>query len=140
MSVVRKQLARLIGAYPAATIDEEMIAAWTKRMGKCSPAVLTRTVDSLIDNCKFFPSVAEFVAFSGSETSRMKVARQADVRRDCTNCDGGWILIDTPTEGVYADGTLKVHTTAKPCRTCLPDTYENWRSGRYESRRSDSHL
>jgi len=134
MSVVKKQLTKLIAAYPAAKVNEEMLETWTKRMGRYSPSITTKTVDTLIDNCKFFPSVAEFAEFAESERLKEKQARTARTRGECHECEGGWVLIDTPVDGVYDDGTSKIKTTAKPCRTCLPEPYESWASGEYKPR------
>ena len=134
MSVVKKQLSRLIAAYPSATVDENMLGVWTKKMGKVAPAVLTRTVDTLIDNCRFFPSVAEFVEFADSENSRLRLVQQTNTRRDCNKCVGGWILHDEETGELNPRGEMKVESVAKPCIICLPDTYEKWSAGAYEPR------
>jgi hypothetical protein len=133
--VVKKQLARLISAYPAATVDEGMLETWMKRMGRYSPSIVTKTVDVLIDNCRFFPSVAEFAEMAESERMKEKQAKMATTRSACDTCVSGWVLHDEPTDKTYADGDPIVKTTASPCPTCLPDPYEKWRAGEYEPAR-----
>ena len=133
MSVNKQQLARLIAAYPAATVDEAMLETWMKRLGRYSPSIVTKTVDVLIDNCRFFPSVAEFSEMAGSEQTREKHAKSVGIRSRCDRCDAGWIEETGATE-VNSSGTSYVKTSVKPCATCLPDTHQKWKSGEYEQR------
>tara|TARA_Y100000296_G_C5138328_1_gene239523 strand:- start:23 stop:523 length:501 start_codon:yes stop_codon:yes gene_type:complete len=134
MSVVKKQLTKLIAAYPAAKVNDEMLETWTKRMGRYTPSIVTKTVDTLIDTCRFFPSVAQFAECAEAERSKEKQVQTARTRGECHECEGGWVYIDTPTEAVYANGTPKIDTTTKPCRTCLPEPYERWTAGEYKPR------
>ena len=134
MSVVKKQLAKLMAAYPASKVNEEMLPTWTNRMSRYTPSILTKTVDALIDTSPHFPSVARFAECAEAERLKEKQVRTARTRGECHECEGGWVYIDTPTEAVYADGTPKIDTTTKPCRTCLPEPYERWTAGEYKPR------
>ena len=134
MSVVTKQLTKLVNAYPAAKVNEEMLETWTKRMSRYTPSILTKTVDTLIDTSPYFPSVALFAERAEAERLKEKQVRTARTRGECHECEGGWVYIDTPTEGAYPDGTPKIDTTTKPCRTCLPEPYERWVAGEYKPR------
>jgi len=134
VNVNKQQLARLIAAYPAATVDEAMLETWMKRLGRYSPSIVTKTVDVLIDNCRFFPSVAEFAEMAESERTKEKQAKSAMTRKACTRCDAGWIEQTEPTGTMGARGEPIVNTSVKPCATCLPDTHQRWRSGEYEPR------
>ena len=134
MSVVEKQLTKLVNAYPAVKVNDEMVEAWTKRMSRYTSSIMTKTVDALIDTCRFFPSVAQFAECAEAERLKEKQVRTARTRGECHECEGGWVYIDTPTEAVYANGTPKIDTTTKPCRTCLPEPYERWTAGEYKPR------
>jgi hypothetical protein len=134
MSVVTKQLIKLINAYPAVKANDEMVETWTKRMSRYTPSIMTKTVDTLIDTCRFFPSVAQFAECAEAERLKEKQVQTARTRGECHECEGGWVYIDTPTEAVYANGTPKIDTTTKPCRTCLPEPYERWTAGEYKPR------
>jgi hypothetical protein len=135
MSVAATQLARLISAYPSANVDEEMLGVWTKKMGSFPPAIMTRTVDTLIENCKFFPSVAEFVSFAGSESAKQRAVQHSQTRRDCAKCDEGWKLEDVVCR-LESNYPNRIVMEARPCPVCLPDTYTKWKAGEYEMRRN----
>jgi hypothetical protein len=124
--IVKTQLGRLVAAYPTANVDEQMLNVWMNKMRKYPPSVLTKTVDVLIDSCKFFPSLAEFSEFAQSERTKETLARQSEVRRDCQDCFSGWIDDHFEKDGKRVEAF-------RPCPTCLPDGYEKWKAGEYAS-------
>ena len=108
---------KLLGAYPqsfdAGAMRPTYLGAWED----LPDAVVSRTVDWFVKNWQRCPTLNEFMAEAQNE---QRSQRRINQKQNMANCQKCWVEVDTSKD------------TWKPCDTCLPDTFEQWREGAYQ--------
>jgi len=119
MKLHEQALNRMYDHYPNILNRVVMVQTWMPEISNFSIAVVARTVDYFVREWDRCPSLDEFMKRCESENKKQTSIRRKDSMNDCPVCDNGFITTD---EDPY---------TVKPCRNCLPETYENWATGEY---------
>ena len=107
----------LLNAYPEVIATDKMRETYLVVWRNLPLPVVKRTVDRFIEKWARCPSLDEFEIEADIEAQRQSVALRRERMDQCTRCDAGWVLVNDDA--------------VRPCSNCLPDTYENWATGKY---------
>lgn len=111
---------KLLGAYPQSFDAGAMRPTYLRAWEDLPDAVVSRTVDWFVKNWERCPTLNEFMVQAKSEGASQHRINRVKNMANCQKCYSGFIEVDVEKD------------TWKPCDTCLPDTFEQWREGAYE--------
>ncbi len=120
MSIKEQAFDKLIGSFPKSFDGGQMRQTYLKAWQELPDSVVSRTVDHFVKNSDKCPSLSEFMGKAKSEGSSQRRINRAQSLANCKKCYSGFIEVDVEKD------------TWKPCDTCLPDTFQQWRDGEYE--------
>jgi|TARA_R110002020_G_scaffold50348_7_gene142349 hypothetical protein len=109
---------KLLNAYPNSYDGGNMRALWTDTWAAYDNSVIVRTVDHVVRTWQRCPSLDEFMQQVAVEIERQNFVARKERMEACNKCLTGFI--ETKPDFF------------RPCEDCLPEGYEQWRSGNYE--------
>jgi len=120
VSIKEQAFDKLIGSFPKSFDGGQMRTTYLKAWQELPDSVVSRTVDHFVRKGDKCPSLSEFMAAAKTEGSSQRRANRAQSLANCQKCHSGWVEHNEKQD------------TWTPCQSCLPDTFEQWRDGKYK--------
>lgn len=118
MNIQEEAFDKLLAAYPNSYGSSNMRPLWLDTWSGYSSSVIVRTVNHIIRTWHRCPSLDEFMKEATQEIEKQKVVARKEQMATCVKCHFGFV--ETKPDFF------------RPCEDCLPEGYEQWRSGKYE--------